>query len=63
MHKMENVKEKEEKKIASPCHYSTMTNKLTISRKSFLKNDKEENFSIKHNDRNEKNMIFTSSKY
>jgi len=33
-----------------------MTNKLTISRKSFLKNDKEENFSIKHNDRNEKKI-------
>jgi len=45
MDTMENVKEKEETKLASACHYSTMTNKLTISRKSFLKNDKEEHFS------------------
>jgi len=70
MDTMENVKEKKETKLASACHYSTMTNKLTISRKSLLKNDKEENFSEKlsiffnkkHNDSTEK-LSHKPSKY
>jgi hypothetical protein len=39
-----SMNKKEETKLTLPCHYSSMTNKLTISRRSFLKNDKEENF-------------------